>query len=576
MELFRLLTARSKPYLGAIVAILVLQTISTLATLYLPSLNARIIDEGVSQGDVPFIWRIGGVMLAVAFVQVISAGVAIWFGARTSMGVGRDVRADVFDRVTAFSAEDVSHFGAATLITRGTNDVQQVQMTFLMVLNFMAPVPIMMIGGVVMALREDPGLSWLVGVSVLVLLVAVGGLIAALMPLFQGLQGKIDRINGILREQITGIRVVRAFTREEHEARRFDAANTDLTKLSLKIGNLFVLMFPVIMLILNVATGAVMWFGGHRVDQGLVQVGSLTAFLQYLLQILAAVMMGAFMAMMLPRAIVCARRVTEVLQREPSIVEPADPTPAAPARGVVTFEGVNFTYPGADAPVLDDISFTAEPGKVTAVIGSTGSGKSSLLSLIPRLYAPTGGRVLIDGVPVTELARQDIVERVAMVPQKPYLFSGTVASNLRVGDPDATDDDLWEALDIAQADFVRRHEDGLDMAISQGGTSVSGGQRQRLAIARALVAKPKIHLFDDSFSALDVMTDARLRAALRPTIADATVIVVAQRVSSIIDADQILVMEAGAVTARGTHEELLETSTTYQEIVNSQMTAEEA
>ena len=576
MELLRLLSARSKPYLGAIAAIVVLQTISTLATLYLPSLNARIIDEGVSQGDVPFIWRIGGVMLIVAFVQVISAGIAIWFGARTSMGVGRDVRADVFDRVTDFSAEDVSHFGAATLITRGTNDVQQVQMTFLMVLNFMAPVPIMMVGGVVMALREDPGLSWLVGVSVLVLLVAVGALIAALMPLFQGLQSKIDRINGILREQITGVRVVRAFTRKDHETRRFDAANTDLTKLSLKIGNLFVLMFPVIMLILNVATGAVLWFGGIRVDQGLVQVGSLTAFLQYLLQILAAVMMGAFMAMMLPRAIVCARRVTEVLQREPSIAEPAEPTPAAPARGVVTFEGVDFTYPGADAPVLDDISFTAEPGQITAIIGSTGSGKSSLLSLIPRLYAPTGGRVLIDGVPVTELARQDIVDRVAMVPQKPYLFSGTVASNLRIGDPDATDDDLWEALEIAQADFVRRHEDGLDMAISQGGTNVSGGQRQRLAIARSLVAEPKIHLFDDSFSALDVMTDARLRAALRPTIADATVIVVAQRVSSIVDADQILVMEAGAVTARGTHEELLETSTTYREIVSSQMTAEEA
>ncbi|MDO5454681.1 MAG: ABC transporter ATP-binding protein [Corynebacterium sp.] len=576
MELLRLLSTRSKPYLGAIAAILVLQTISTLATLYLPSLNARIIDEGVSQGDVPFIWRIGGIMLAVAFVQVISASIAIWFGARTSMGVGRDVRADVFDRVTDFSAEDVSHFGAATLITRGTNDVQQIQMTFLMVLNFMAPVPIMMVGGVVMALREDPGLSWLVGVSVLVLLVAVGALIAALMPLFQALQGKIDRINGILREQITGVRVVRAFTREEHETRRFDAANTDLTGLSLKIGNLFVLMFPVIMLILNVATGAVMWFGGIRVDQGLVQVGSLTAFLQYLLQILAAVMMGAFMAMMLPRAIVCARRVTEVLQRTPSIAEPVEPTPAAPARGVVTFEGVDFTYPGADAPVLDDISFTAEPGQVTAVIGATGSGKSSLLSLIPRLYAPTGGRVLIDGVPVTDLARQDIVDRVAMVPQKPYLFSGTVASNLRVGDPDATDDDLWAALEIAQADFVRRHEDGLDMAISQGGTNVSGGQRQRLAIARSLVAKPKIHLFDDSFSALDVMTDARLRAALRPTIADATVIVVAQRVSSIVDADQILVMEAGAVTARGTHEELLETSTTYREIVSSQMTAEEA
>ncbi|MDR7330404.1 ABC transporter ATP-binding protein [Corynebacterium guangdongense] len=576
MELYKLLASRARPYSGAIVAIVILQTISTMATLYLPSLNARIIDEGVSQGDVAFIWNIGVVMLAVAFVQVITACVAVWFGARTSMGTGRDLRAAVFGRVTRYSAEDVSHFGAATLITRGTNDVQQVQMTYMMILNFMAPVPIMMVGGVIMAMREDPGLSWLVWVSVLVLFVAVGALIAALMPLFQGLQRKIDNINGILREQITGIRVVRAFTREAYETQRFGAANSDVTRLSVKIGNRFVLMFPLIMLILNVATGAVMWFGGRRVDAGAVQVGSLTAFLQYLMQILVAVMMGAFMAMMLPRAIVCARRITEVLDREPSIVEPLVPATPGAAAGVVEFDNVTFTYPGADAPVLHNVSFTAEPGRTTAIIGSTGSGKTTLLSLIPRLFAATEGRVLLDGTDVTEMARHDLVERVAMVPQKPYLFSGTVESNLRMADRDATEERLWSALDIAQADFVRGSEDGLGMAISQGGTNVSGGQRQRLCIARALVAEPKVYLFDDSFSALDVITDAHVRSALKPRTADASVIIVAQRVASIMDADTILVMEAGEIVARGTHAELLETSPTYQEIVSSQMSEEVA
>ena len=576
MDLFKLLMSRAKPYTGGIIAIVVLQTISTMATLYLPSLNARIIDEGVSQGDVPFIWRIGGIMLGVAFIQVISACIAVWFGARISMGTGRDIRADVFARVSRFSAEDVSHFGAATLITRGTNDVQQVQMTFMMMLNFMVQVPIMMIGGVIMAMREDPGLSWLVWVSVLVLLFAVGGLIAGLMPLFQGLQKKIDRINGVLREQITGIRVVRAFTREEHETERFDAANVDVTKLSLKIGNLFVLMFPLIMLILNVATGAVMWFGGQRVDAGEVQVGALTAFLQYLLQILAAVMMGAFMAMMLPRAIVCARRISEVLDREPSIVESASPITPAENRGSIAFENVSFSYPGADAPVLRNVSFTTEPGKTTAIIGSTGSGKSTLLNLIPRLYAATEGKVLIDGTDVTAMAREDLVERVSMVPQKPYLFSGTVESNLKIGDRDATEEQMWEALDIAQAEFVRNNEEGLEMNIAQGGTNVSGGQRQRLCIARALVAEPKVYLFDDSFSALDVITDAKVREALKPRTADASVIIVAQRVASIMDADTILVMEAGEIVARGTHAQLLETSPTYQEIVSSQMSEEVA
>ena len=573
MDLLRLLSRHARPYRGAMLAVVLLQTITTAATLYLPSLNAKIIDEGVSQGDVPFIWRTGGVMLAVAFVQVIAACAAVWFGSRAAMGTGRDIRKEVFGRVSRFSAEDMSHFGSATLITRGTNDVQQVQQVFLMFLNFMVAVPIMMVGGVVMAVREDPGMSWLVAVSVLVLAVVVAALIGLLLPLFRSMQSKIDRINGVLREQIAGVRVVRAFTREEFESERFDAANADLTRLSLRIGNLFVMMFPLIMLVLNLATAAVLWFGGHRVDAGEVQVGSLTAFLQYLLQILAAVMMGAFMAMMLPRALVCASRITEVLKHEPSLTEPFVDAPSDPddlTNSTVTFEDVTFTYPGAEEPVLDGISFQANPGETTAIIGSTGSGKSTLLGLIPRLYAPTGGRVLVGGRDVASLRRAQLVGAVAMVPQKPYLFSGTVASNLRVACPDATDGQLWRALEIAQATFV----DDLEMPISQGGTNVSGGQRQRLCIARAIVEQRGVLLFDDSFSALDMTTDARLRKALAEYVADATVIVVAQRVSSIQDADQILVLDTGRIVARGTHDELLESSPTYQEIVRSQQTVE--
>ncbi|MDK8450773.1 ABC transporter ATP-binding protein [Corynebacterium mastitidis] len=570
MNFLRLVGSRARPYAGALLAILVLQTVSTLATLYLPSLNARIIDEGVSRGDVDLIWRVGGMMLGVALMQVLSACVAVWFGARTSMATGRDIREDVFSRVARFSAEDAARFGSATLITRGTNDVQQVQMTYMMMLNFMAPAPIMMIGGIVMAVREDPGLSWLVVASVIVLFAAVGLLIARLIPLFTGQQQKIDAINGVLREQITGIRVVRAFGREEHEEARFDRANAELTDLSVRIGNLFVLLFPIIMLILNLFTGAVMWFGGQRVDAGAVEVGSLTAFLQYLMQILTAVMMGAFMAMMLPRALVCAGRITEVLRHEPSIAEPAAPRTPERSEGVVEFDRVTFSYPGAEAPVLRDVSFTARPGQVTAVIGATGSGKTTLLGLIPRLYTATEGRVLLDGVDVREMASSEIVRRTSMVPQKPYLFSGTVRSNLAMGNPEATEEQMWAALATAQADFV--HD--LDMPISQGGTNVSGGQRQRLSIARMLVAEPKVYLFDDSFSALDTSTDARLRAALEPLARRATMIVVAQRVSSIAAADQILVLEAGEIVARGTHAELLEGSETYRDIVRSQATEE--
>ncbi|MCL8493946.1 ABC transporter ATP-binding protein/permease [Corynebacterium sp. B5-R-101] len=569
MELLRILISRSKPYTGYVIAVLLLQALSTAATLYLPSLNAKIIDKGVAQVDIDYIWHTGGIMLIVAFIQVSAAIAAIWFGSRTAMGLGRDLRSEVFRRVTRYSAEDMSNFGTATLITRGTNDVQQVQMVYMMMLNFMVAAPIMSIGGIIMAIREDAGMSWLVAVSVIVLLAAISLIIVRLMPLFRSWQEKLDVMNGTLREQIAGIRVVRAFTREEHEAERFRTANRDITNLSLKVGQLFILMFPIITVILNVATGAVLWFGGHRVDDGLVEIGSLTAFLQYLLQILAAVMMGTFMAMMLPRAVICARRITDVLEREPSIVEPANPLTPERSEGVVEFDNVTFQYAGAEAPVLHDVSFTATPGTTTALIGATGSGKTTALSLIPRLYLPTKGRVLLDGTDIADMARGDVVKRVGLVPQKPYLFSGSVASNLRLGAPDATDEELWEALRVAQANFV----EDLDMHISQGGTNVSGGQRQRLSIARMLVARPLVYLFDDSFSALDVLTDAAVRDAMREYTAEATTIIVAQRVSSIMDADQILVMDAGRVVARGTHEELLESSTTYREIVESQEVA---
>ena len=573
MDLVRILITRSVPYTPYFIAVLVLQALSTAATLYLPSLNAKIIDEGVAQGDVNFIWRTGGIMLAVAFAQVITAIGAVWCGSRTAMGVGRDLRGEVFRHVNSLSTEDMSRFGTPTLITRGTNDVQQVQMVYMMMLNFMVTAPIMSIGGIIMAVREDAGLSWLVWVSVAVLLGTISVIISRLMPLFRSMQDKLDSINGTLREQITGIRVVRAFVREAYESERFTEENKNITRLSLNIGRLFVVMFPLITVILNVATGAVLWFGGHRVDDGLVNVGSLTAFLQYLLQILAAVMMGTFMAMMLPRAIICARRITEVLRHEPSITPPSTTTTPETSAGTVEFRNVGFSYAGADAPVLENISFTAQPGTTTAIIGSTGSGKTTLVSLIPRLYVPTEGQVLIDATPTTSLPRQDIVQRVSLVPQKAYLFSGTVASNLRLGRPEATDEELWEALRVAQADFV----EDLDMPISQGGTNVSGGQRQRLSIARMLVAQPLIYLFDDSFSALDVATDAKVRAAMRASFAErkqpVTSIIVAQRVASIRDADQILVLDAGHIVDRGTHEELLGRCAVYQEIVDSQETA---
>lgn len=577
MALINLALKHAKKYWIFIAAVLVFQLLSTMATLWLPSLNAQIIDKGIAVGDTAFIWRTGGVMLFAALGQLIVAVAAVYFGARAAMGIGRDLRRDVYRKVDSLSTLEATKFGAATLITRGTNDVQQIQMLVLMTFTFMVSAPIMAIGGVFMALREDAGLSWLVWVSVALLAVIVSLLVWRLLPLFRVMQEKVDAINGVLREQIMGIRVVRAFVREPFETKRYDVANRDITDVSVKVGNIFVLMFPIIMMVLHLATGAVLWFGGHRVDAGQIEIGSLTAFLQYLMQILMAVMMGVFMTMMIPRAVVCAERIKELLDTESSLQFETAETVATPAAGRIQFDGVSFGFPGAEAPVVKGASFVAEPGQTTAIIGSTGAGKTVLLNLMLRLYDPQEGSITIDGAPVSQLTRAQLADTISLVPQRPYLFAGTVASNLRFGRTEATDDELWEALQIAQGEeFVRAKEHGLDEPISQGGTSVSGGQRQRLSIARALVAKPRIYLFDDSFSALDVATDARLRAALPRATAGATTIIVAQRVSTITEADQILVMENGEIIGRGTHPELLASNDVYQEIVRSQLEEAEA
>ncbi|MDN5558411.1 MAG: ABC transporter ATP-binding protein/permease [Ruaniaceae bacterium] len=577
MALIQLLTHHSRRYWHFILAVLALQLIATIAALWLPSLNAQIIDRGIATGDTDFIWRTGGIMLAVSLAQVMAAVAAVYFGARASMGLGRDLRRRVYRKATSLSTLDASHFGAGTLITRGTNDVQQVQMLMLMGLYFMVSAPIMAIGGIIMALREDAGLSWLVWASVGVLAVIVTILVLLLLPLFREMQERVDDINGVLREQIMGIRVVRAFVREDFESTRYRLANEKITRVSVKVGSIFVLMFPVIMMVLHIATGAVLWFGGHRVNEGLVEVGALTAFLQYLLQILAAVIMGVFMTMMIPRAVVCAERLKELLGATSDLSYPATATHPTPTAGRVEFTNVTFGFPGAEIPVIKGASFVAEPGRTTAIIGSTGSGKSTLLNLALRLFDPQEGSITVDGVPVAQMTRAQLAQTLTLVPQRPYLFAGTIASNLRFGRENATDDELWAALRVAQGDgFVREREGQLDGPVSQGGTSVSGGQRQRLSIARALVAKPRVYLFDDSFSALDVATDARLRAALPSATGAATTIIVAQRVSTITDADQILVIDDGVIVGRGTHTELLESNSVYREIVESQMDAEEA
>jgi ATP-binding cassette subfamily B multidrug efflux pump len=575
--LIRLLRTYLAPYRGPLTMVVVFQLIGTIASLYLPRLNADIIDKGVAKGDTGYIFTSGGYMLAVTLLQIICSVVAVYFGARTAMGFGRDVRQAIFHRVGEFSDREVNQFGAPSLITRNTNDVQQVQMLVLMTCTLLVSAPITCIGGVYMAVSEDGGLSWLLVVSVPVLVVLVGLIISRMVPQFRLMQTRIDTINRVLREQISGIRVVRAFVREPQERARFGDANTAVTDTAIKAGRYQALLFPTVMLVVNVSSVAVLWFGGHRVDSGQLQIGQLTAFLTYLLQILMAVMMATFMAVMIPRASVCAERIGEVLDTESSVRPPLSPRMPSRRTGLLELAGVDFGYPGAHEPVLRDINFTAQPGRTTAIIGSTGAGKTTLVSLIPRLFDATGGTVTMDGIDVRELAPQTLWERIGLVPQKPYLFSGTVASNLRYGNPQATDDDLWKALEIAQAKgFVQKMPDGLDSAISQGGTNVSGGQRQRLAIARALVRKPSIYLFDDSFSALDLATDARLRAALKPQTLDATVIIVAQRVSTIIDADQIIVLEDGHIVGMGRHEELLENCGTYSEIVRSQISAEVA
>ena len=579
--LVRLLRAHLRPHRRTIALIVLLQLGQTLATLYLPTLNADIIDNGVVVGDTGHIVRVGGVMTAVTLGQILCSAGAVYLGARTATGLGRDVRAAVFHRVQDFSAREVGRFGTPSLITRTTNDVQQVQMLTLMTFTLMVSAPIMCVGGILMALNLDVPLSSLLLIIVPVLAAAVSLIISRMRPLFRVMQERIDTINRVLREQITGVRVIRAFVRDDSERRRFAAANAGLYDVSLGVGRLMALMFPTVMLVVNVSSVAVLWFGGLRIDGGGMQIGALTAFLSYLMQILMAVMMATFMFVMVPRAEVCAERIQEVLDTESSVVPPADPVSfpalADSPGGRLELRGVEFRYPGAEEPVLRGVDLLARPGQTTAVIGSTGSGKTTLLNLVPRLFDATAGTVRVNGVDVRRLDPTALAATVGLVPQRPYLFSGTVASNLRYGRPEATDDELWEALAVAQArDFVEQMPGGLDAPIAQGGTNVSGGQRQRLAIARTLVRRPDIYLFDDSFSALDHATDAALRAALANHTAGATVIIVAQRVSTIRHADQIVVLDTGRVIGAGTHADLMDGNQTYREIVLSQLTEQEA
>ena len=560
-----------------LLGVLVFQLASALAALYLPTLNAQIIDNGVANGDVGYILRTGMFMLLVALGQILAAIVATFCAARAAMSLGRDLRGDIFSRVSGFSEREVSHFGAGSLITRNTNDVQQVQMLAMMSATMLVMAPMMAIGGIIMAVRQDVGLSWILAVSIPALLIVAGSIISRMVPLFRSYQSKLDAVNRVMREQLTGVRVVRAFVREAIEEERFRLANTDIMIVGRKVGSLFVLMFPLVMLVLNVTVVAVVWFGGIEVNAGTTQIGTLFAFMQYVGQILGGVMMASFMAIMIPRAAVSADRIGEVLASESTLVRPADPVRELPHRGEVVFEDVSFTYPGAEQPVISGISFRAAPGETVAIIGSTGAGKTTLVSLIPRLFDATSGTVRVQGVDVKQADLDELWRGIGLVPQRPFLFSGTIASNLRFGREDATDDELWRALEIAQAaDFVREKPEQLDSPIAQGGTNVSGGQRQRLAIARAIVHQPDILVFDDSFSALDLTTDARLRQALWRELPEVTKIVVAQRVSTITDADRILVLDDGRMAGLGTHEELLESSETYREIVDSQLGAREA
>ncbi|MEV7790575.1 ABC transporter ATP-binding protein [Streptomyces sp. NPDC087512] len=575
--LIRLLRAYLRPYRKPIALLVGLQFLQTCASLYLPTLNADIIDNGVVHGDSGYILSYGALMIGVSLVQVVCNVGAVYYGARTASALGRDLRGAVFDRVQSFSAREVGGFGAPSLITRTTNDVQQVQMLALMTFTLMVSAPIMCVGGIVMALGLDVPLSGVLVGVVPVLAVCVTLIVRRLRPLFRAMQERLDTVNRVLREQITGNRVIRAFVRDEYEQQRFRKANADLTDVALGAGNLLALMFPVVMTVVNLSSIAVVWFGAHRIESGGMQIGDLTAFLAYLMQIVMSVMMATFMFMMVPRAEVCAERIQEVLETESSVVPPVAPVTELRRHGHLEIRGAGFRYPGAEEPVLRNVELVARPGETTAVIGSTGSGKSTLLGLVPRLFDATDGQVLVDGVDVRTVDPKVLARIVSLVPQKPYLFAGTVATNLRYGNPDATDEELWHALEVAQArEFVERLEGGLDAPVAQGGTNVSGGQRQRLSIARTLVQRPEIYLFDDSFSALDYATDAALRAALARETAEATVVIVAQRVATIRDADRIVVLDEGRVVGVGRHHELMADNETYREIVLSQLTEAEA
>ena len=575
--LVRLLRTHLRPYTGLLVCVLVLQFAQVMASLYLPTLNADIIDKGVATGDSGYIWRMGAFMLGVSLAQGVCTVLATYLAARAAMSMGRDLRGEVFDRVSGFSEREISAFGAGSLITRNTNDVQQVQMLVMMSATMLVTAPVMAVGGIVMAVTRAPGLSWLIGVSVPVLLVAVGLIVGRMLPLFRSYQDKLDAINRVMREQLTGIRVIRAFVREQAETERFGDANTDIARVGERVGQLFVLLFPLVMLVLDVTIVGVIWFGGHQVGDGDVEVGTLIAFMSYLMQILMGIVMASFMTIMIPRAAVCAERISEVLATAPTITSSPDAVDTFPAPGTVEMRDVTFVYPDADARVLAEVSFTVQPGTTTAIVGSTASGKSTVVRLLSRLLEASSGQVLIGGTDVREADPEALWAQMGLVPQQPFLFAGTVASNLRLGREEATDDELWKALEVAQAkDFVSAMDGGLEAAIAQGGTNVSGGQRQRLAIARALVRRPDILIFDDSFSALDVSTDARLREAMGPATAGITKVIVAQRVSTITEADQILVLDGGHLVGSGTHTELLATCPVYREIVTSQLGAEAA